>query len=229
MGKIEEEELAQLLRDRQYSITPSIDLAAFIINKGGYVKQPKYGTHCHICHAAVKDCGCGKKSPKSSEGIRSMEEFQRKYFHNVVGKECPYCGTNTKPESSKAVPTFGTQPSNPQEETKNDIAFQQGYAAGVKSQASKLVSLNDTFIDELRLCWSFNKYQEPNHNYHDREDFIKYVLPKFGTPAIPSVEDMLDAYMSVCKNLDKKLLECLRNQVKENIEAIHRFLSKGDK
>ena len=33
-----------------------------------------------------------RKVSLEEEGIHSMEEFQRKYFPNLVGKECPYCG-----------------------------------------------------------------------------------------------------------------------------------------
>jgi len=30
------------------------------------------------------------------EGIRSMEEFQQKYFPDSVGKQCPYCRRKTE-------------------------------------------------------------------------------------------------------------------------------------
>lgn len=39
-----------------------------------------------------------KFSTAEVSGIRSMEEFQAKYFPNLVGKECPYCGIKTKAE-----------------------------------------------------------------------------------------------------------------------------------
>lgn len=47
------------------------------------VKQPKggyYGTHCHICHEAVKDCGCVKlMSEEEIENIIDYCIVQREY------------------------------------------------------------------------------------------------------------------------------------------------------
>jgi len=61
---------------------------------------PKCG--CEFDTTQDTYCGnCGKKTRKprklrirkpKPETIKSMEEFQKRYFPNKVGKECPYCG-----------------------------------------------------------------------------------------------------------------------------------------
>ena len=40
---------------------------------------------------------------KDKDSIKSMEEYQRKYFPNSVGVKCPYCGEKIKPKDNPYI------------------------------------------------------------------------------------------------------------------------------
>ena len=47
-------------------------------------------TYCWGCLDKIVE----KHKKDKEERIHSMEEFQKKYFPDFVGKECPYCGAD---------------------------------------------------------------------------------------------------------------------------------------
>ena len=66
-------------------------------------RTPPSGVELKECsHGLKRHYGCSdNKPPSGGETIRSMEEYQRKYFPSLVGKECPSCGEPIKVKEPK--------------------------------------------------------------------------------------------------------------------------------
>lgn len=203
---------------------------------------------CMACQAIAlinkmrNDCieSYKKAVGEAPEGIRSMEEFQRKYFPNLVGKECPYCSSKIKAvgEAQKpcrhAFSPIGCGMCK---------CLRCGISGVLEAQPSGLVPLDkdsafdaalDILIPLMNYCnnpKSIKPFGIPNEITLTGRELL---MSKFGTPALPTLQnvpsvDEISFIINGFKVCDVPPIRICKSDADEIATAIHDRLKGEEK